>query len=688
MHARLTQLSYVGAWLCVSTCAIARADDAAHASAGASDYGAHAKVERPLASENREDPTAAGTEIDVRARPAAHETVDDVMLEVPGSHPLRTGWLGSFSSASLRGAEVEHTAVLLGEIPISSADGAAFDLSTIPVELLDRIAVFRGGTPLWLGQDAIGGVVQLVPRSATDDHRNLLEGTLRAGSFSTYGVSLASAVTPHDGDGFPRFSLLTAAGVLSTQGDFEYDDDRNTTFDPSDDRIVRRHNADLVEGHGLVHATSTLGPGQLELLGLGFENAGGQPGSPAAPAALARRGLQRAITGLAYTIDDRDAQHEHGVRLQALASLGLSHSRTTDLHREIGIQRQKLIDDDGSDALGRLAASVEATPFLELTLLGTARREFRSSEDPYARVATPDSTRTTFTGGAETMLHGKILSHRIELRPSVRVEHSDAVLHSEHFAQIIDTGVSDTLPTYRVALGVEAFSDLTLNASLATGIRSPSMNELFGDGLFQLGNTSLRPERSTSVEAGLVDVTCVGDFAGSFEARAFSLSIRDQVIFLRNAAQQSYPQNLNSSHVRGVELGARTTYTSHLSLNAALTLLDTEGKPGKSLPNRPRAVLFVEPGASTSPIGPFDALRFFVTLNYAANSYDDPDNATLPKPSQTFVDAGTALAFLHEHAELRVTAADVFDRGGRDLSGYPLPGRSVMASFTYKEDTL
>jgi outer membrane cobalamin receptor len=177
-----------GAWLY----APASADDL---------FGASADVRRPLAASNREDATASGTEIEARERPAAHETVSDLLLEIPGSRSFRTGALGSFTSASLRGAEVEHTVVLFGELPISSADAGAFNLSTIPVSALDRVVVYRGGAPVWLSQGAIGGVIQLVPRSAIG---TALSGTATAGSLGTYGLSLESAVVPKS-DRLPSF---------------------------------------------------------------------------------------------------------------------------------------------------------------------------------------------------------------------------------------------------------------------------------------------------------------------------------------------------------------------------------------------------------------------------------------------------------------------------------------------------
>jgi vitamin B12 transporter len=673
---RLTAL----ALFCASAqCSRAAAQPSAAPLEGA--YGATALVVRPLASTNREDPSASGSEVDARAPLAAQASVSDVLLEVPGARPWRTGATGSFAGASLRGAELEHTAVLFGEIPLSSADATAFDLSTVPLSVLDRVTVYRGGAPAWLGQGAIGGVLQLEPRSAVG---GTLSATASAGSFGTYGLSAESAVVPRS----PRApSLLGAVGVLGSSGDFKYVFDNKTVFDASDDYATRRKNADLVDGHGLLHLRQPLGDGALEVLLLGFERAAGEPGAPADPANRARRNLTRGLLGASYTFSRQDARGQRVLRLQALAAGSFERSRLNDRFAEVNPAAASLADDLSARGFGRLAGSVSLADFLELTLVGSAQREARLPDDPLRRIATPDSGRTSLAGVVETNLHGALAGHRLELRPSLRLEHSSAHLYAERFGGITTNQLSATLPTYRLALALELLSELTLSASVASGARVPSMLELFGDGALILGNSVLRPEHSTSYELGLVELAHTSQLELSAELRGFALDIDDQVVFIRNSFSQLVAQNLAKSRIRGLEAGARARFGPHLWCNAATTLLDTEGKPGRRLPNRPSVIAFLQPGVTWRSLGVFDALHVFVESNFVGSSYDEPDNQTPQKPSQLFVGAGTALAFLDSHAELRVTLNDAFDRGGRDLRGFPLPGRTVMTSLTYREST-
>src|SRR5690606_15261312 len=123
------------------------------------ELGVTAEVERPIARTGGEDPTASATEIAARDRPRARDTLEDGLLEVPGARPLRSGAYGSPSSLSLRGADGDQLEVLFGDVPITTADGTAFDLSAVPLYALERVEVYRGGAPTWLGVGGIGGVL-------------------------------------------------------------------------------------------------------------------------------------------------------------------------------------------------------------------------------------------------------------------------------------------------------------------------------------------------------------------------------------------------------------------------------------------------------------------------------------------------------------------------------------------------
>src|SRR5690606_34895163 len=151
--------------------------------------------------------------------------------------------------------------VLFGELPLTGADGSAFDLSTVPLWALERVEVYRSGAPTWLGAGAIGGVLRLVPRESGP----AFAGTSGAGSSALMHGRLAA----HTSSG--NLTWTSAAGVTSSEGDFPYVDDGHTTLDPSDDVVRRRQNGWLREGSGFGHLRLRLAGGTLSALFLGLE---------------------------------------------------------------------------------------------------------------------------------------------------------------------------------------------------------------------------------------------------------------------------------------------------------------------------------------------------------------------------------------------------------------------------------
>ena len=61
----------------------------------------------------------------------------------------------------IRGAACDQVTVMLDDVPISSPDAGAFDLSLVPLEALVGFEIYRGGTPAWLNDGSVGGVLRL-----------------------------------------------------------------------------------------------------------------------------------------------------------------------------------------------------------------------------------------------------------------------------------------------------------------------------------------------------------------------------------------------------------------------------------------------------------------------------------------------------------------------------------------------
>ncbi|MFN3460253.1 MAG: TonB-dependent receptor plug domain-containing protein, partial [Oceanibaculum sp.] len=105
---------------------------------------------------------------DLRERPV-HDMAE-ALRGVPGITISSIG-LGR-RGISIRGMPVEHTLMLIDGRRINSAASAIahadYDLNWVPVEAIERIEVVRGPMSSLYGSDALGGVVNIITRRATD----------------------------------------------------------------------------------------------------------------------------------------------------------------------------------------------------------------------------------------------------------------------------------------------------------------------------------------------------------------------------------------------------------------------------------------------------------------------------------------------------------------------------------------
>lgn len=109
----------------------------------------------------------------ITAEDLSRRPVRDLEDALRGSEGLQFNGIGmSRRGISIRGMSSEHTLVLIDGKRISPSAGAIahsdFDLGWVPVEAIERIEVVRGPMSSLYGSEALGGVVNVITRKATD----------------------------------------------------------------------------------------------------------------------------------------------------------------------------------------------------------------------------------------------------------------------------------------------------------------------------------------------------------------------------------------------------------------------------------------------------------------------------------------------------------------------------------------
>ena len=133
------------------------------------------------------------TAADIESR--QQRSLPDVLRSVPGVNIVQTGGAGGQTSLFLRGANPNHTKVLLDGIDIAdpSTPSGAIDISKLLAGDIAKVEVLRGPQGALYGSDAIGGVVNIITKGGTGPMK--ITANLEGGSFDTFnqGASLSGS---------------------------------------------------------------------------------------------------------------------------------------------------------------------------------------------------------------------------------------------------------------------------------------------------------------------------------------------------------------------------------------------------------------------------------------------------------------------------------------------------------------
>lgn len=129
------------------------------------------------------------TQEDIRQSGAL--TLTDVLRTQSSIEIQSNGGIGQVSAVHLRGNSSQSAVVLLDGIRIGSATVGLTAFERIPVEQIERIEIVRGATSSLYGSDAIGGVIQIFTKKASNKPSlNLFAGY---GTYNTRETSVGFA---------------------------------------------------------------------------------------------------------------------------------------------------------------------------------------------------------------------------------------------------------------------------------------------------------------------------------------------------------------------------------------------------------------------------------------------------------------------------------------------------------------
>lgn len=121
--------------------------------------------------------------------------ISGALDRVAGIRVRESGGVGSNFNLSLNGFSGNHIRYFIDGIPMDNF-GSSFQINNIPINVAERIEVYKGVVPMWLGSDALGGAINIV---TGDRQRNFIDAAYAYGSFNTHRTVFNTVATTKSG---------------------------------------------------------------------------------------------------------------------------------------------------------------------------------------------------------------------------------------------------------------------------------------------------------------------------------------------------------------------------------------------------------------------------------------------------------------------------------------------------------
>lgn len=483
--------------------------------------------------------------------------VADALRDVPGVSVNRTGPRGLFTQVRIRGNEGNHTKVFIDGVEANDPSGdVEFDFAHLLAADVERVEVIRGPQSALWGSDAIGGVINVITKRGESGMR--ADGFLEAGSFDSVSANAALRGAAKRYRYSASGSFLKTDGVNLSRFGSEKDGYRNATLNASG--AVEPSESVELSINGLYIANKVESDPQDFTFGGPFEGLfidGDQEREGEQLYARAQGkwrlldGRWEHVLGGNYTHTDFDNSSD-----QIFTSNNVGTRSRLDYQSNVFFSTPQF-------------ASAEHTATLYAEY---AHETFKNTSAAFPAANQKQSMSSASVAGE--YLVG--LWQRVFLTGSLRHDGND---------------LFDDATTYRVTgAWVPPQSGTRLHASIGTGVKNPGFFELFGfiPGTF-VPNPNLEPEKSWGWDLGVEQKFFSNRLV--VDLTYFEQELTDEIVLVFLPTFETSVENqLGTSERRGIELSAKATLTSNLSMTAAYTWTDATDPDGRPEVRRPENI--------------------------------------------------------------------------------------------------
>ena len=557
---------------------------------------------------------------------AKGEDVGAVLHQYAGFDLAQNGGPGQPESLFLRGTNSTHTLVMIDGVRINPDNGFGSALQNIRLGDVERIEIVKGPRAALYGSDAIGGVINIITRKAS---QGLSYGAhAGAGRYGTYDSGADVGYGEGDNSAGVSFDDYHTDGFPSVAG---------TPFDSGNkDRSWK------------AYGRTALGGAELSLdhwQSKGYtQYTGFDPSDFTPPFALIPfdEDFQDAVTdlgvsghpqeswrsalNLSHMLDEIDQRQVDPFNLPPVPDYVHTQRNAVDWQNDLALSDSQLLT---------LGAYTEAE-HTATESFGTVYDEAHRVNALYAEDDLDFDAQRLVLAGRET--------------------------HDQEFGDHF---------TWNADYGYDLSTETKLTAGIGTGFRSPTAAERFG---FD-GNPDLKPETSRNLEAGLRQKFGSGQ---EFDASLFQDTLDELIVFQPTGSFTGSLENVGHARIRGTELTYILNSNSWTWRNDAIFQDPRDTDSDSTLLRRAKRTL-------TSSLDWHDE-RNSAGLNLLLTGPRPDGDFSTGAP---VTDAGYALLGLSVHRDLGagfgilLRLDNLLDRQYQQVNGYNTAGRSFFLQLEF-----
>lgn len=537
------------------------------------------------AQRHREVPSAI-TIIDSQELKYKTATLNEILDNAAGIKVAQQGGLGNASRIIIQGMDGKRIGIFINGMPMGNSD--EFQLSSIPIDMVDEVEIYKGIIPAWLGGDGLGGAVNI---RLKDFKKNHLEMAFEAASYNTYIGSLQL-----------KHYLGKTSTALHAGATMNYAKNNYSFSSPFElGRIIHRdHDAYTHGGFNVGISSQQWWFDQFDLT---------------LSADYYRKEIQGGLMNVQNNI-----QHAFTRTRSASTSLSLEKSflkgkLTAQFHSIVGFSLVNQVDTSHYcyDFIGNRFPSgsgrgeIGAVPndshdrhttvreLLNLTYkIGNNQLVTWTTNYRYGCKMPKDELADSYsrlpTSGYPSRLHSIVsgLTHELKLYGGKFTNELGIKLFNHHsevlpFAEAImlqdklkaSTNHS-TMAGWSEAMALHFLPNnaLTLKASVQSTVRMPIAEELFGDGVLLLPSEKLRPERSFNITAGAIWLINAMRYPQvRIGINTFYMSAKDMIKLMYSSMNMAY-DNIGKVRVMGIDMEMESKLNRWLDLQGNITWQD------------------------------------------------------------------------------------------------------------------